>query len=78
MHLTLTRLFSLAFYSALAAMFSAGASMAASPPKQERILGWLEHVRVEPVGLVMDAKLDTGAKTSLDPRRYHQETEKGR
>ena len=27
-------------------------------------LGWLEHVNVTPVGLELDAKLDTGAKTS--------------
>lgn len=31
---------------------------------QIHILGWLEHARVMSVGIRMDAKLDTGAKTS--------------
>lgn len=39
-------------------------ALANERPKQERILGWLEHVRVEDANLVLDAKLDTGAKTS--------------
>lgn len=41
----------------------AGAQMAAADD-QIHIIGWLEHARISPVNIRMDAKLDTGAKTS--------------
>ena len=53
----------LAFVLGLAA--SASANETASEKKPTRYTrGWLEHAIVEPIGLKVDAKLDTGAKTS--------------
>ncbi|MEL7451903.1 MAG: RimK/LysX family protein [Pseudomonadota bacterium] len=49
-----------------AAMFG-GLSLMSAPAladDQIHILGWLEHATITSVGIRMDAKLDTGAKTS--------------
>ncbi len=43
-----------------AVLFSANFSAFAKQP----VLGWLEHVHIDAVDLKLDAKLDTGAKTS--------------
>jgi len=42
----------------------AGETMPTDSPKRLEVLGYLEHVRIEPLGVVMPAKLDTGATTS--------------
>ncbi len=42
----------------------AGATLPAIADDQIHILGWLEHASVTSVNIRMDAKLDTGAKTS--------------
>lgn len=47
----------------------AGEAMPTDPPNRLETLGYLEHVRIEPLGVVMPAKLDTGATTSsIDAR----------
>lgn len=42
----------------------ADAVAAKSAPKERVVMGWLEYVVIEPWGLTLKAKLDSGAKTS--------------
>ncbi|MGB5544195.1 MAG: ATP-dependent zinc protease [Gammaproteobacteria bacterium] len=44
----------------------------AEPPGNKIVFGWIEQVRVSAAGLVLEAKLDTGADTSsLHARNIH-------
>lgn len=47
-----------------ATFFSLSGAQTAQADDQIHILGWLEHARIMSVNLRVDAKLDTGAKTS--------------
>ncbi len=42
----------------------AGAVAAESVPRERVVMGWVEYVAIEPWGLRLKAKLDSGAKTS--------------
>jgi len=47
-------------------------------PDAKRVFGWIEQVRVSAAGLVLEAKLDTGADTSsLHARKIHGFKRKG-
>jgi len=49
----------------LIGLFVASAAFAAKPaPDAPHVVGWVEEVTIEDVGLVLKAKMDTGAKTS--------------
>lgn len=52
----------LAFQCAIAALMAF--AYPATAKEQLHILGWLEHARISGINMKMDAKLDTGAKTS--------------
>lgn len=49
---------------AATAILAVSSAQFATADEQIHIIGWLEHARVAPVNIKMDAKLDTGAKTS--------------
>lgn len=50
--------------TACAALCCLGAALAADVPKERVVMGWVEYVTIEPWGVNLKAKLDTGAKTS--------------
>ena len=50
--------------SAVLAPLAAGADKPSPQPKERIVMGWIESVVVEPWGVKLRAKLDTGAKTS--------------
>lgn len=46
--------------------------------QEKTVLGWVEHIVVEPSGLKLKAKLDTGAKTSSIRANVTREYKKGK
>ncbi len=52
------------FQTAAIAAFAIASAQTAAADDQIHILGWLEHANVTSVDIRLDAKLDTGAKTS--------------
>lgn len=50
--------------AAAAAAALASAVPAAAGGEEQPVRGWLEHAHIEPSGISLDAKLDTGARTS--------------
>lgn len=52
--------------------------LSAFAAREKMVLGWVEHIVVEPSGLALKAKLDTGAKTSSIRANITREYKKGK
>ncbi len=48
----------------IASSIIVGTALSAAADTDKNVLGWLEHVRIADLDIQLDAKLDTGAKTS--------------
>lgn len=64
------------FFLAFVLLLVSGAALSedkTAQPEVQHILGWVEPIRLEPWGLKMRARLDTGANTSsMSARDIHQ------